>query len=200
MLKHFVTEFAKEGTITAVNEAVKLQKLVQISCGVVYGDSVQQIELDCSPRVNVVKEVIEEVGAKVIVFVPLTGTLKMLERILSKQWSVGVVNGEVSTNKRNKIFHDFQNTDDPHVLIAHPATMAHGLTLTSASTIIWYGPVTSNEQYVQANGRIERIGKKHVSNIVHIEATDLEHKMFERLKNKQKLQGLLLDLIQEDTR
>ena len=77
--------------------------------------------------------------------------------------------------------------------------MAHGLTLTSASTIIWYGAVTSNEQYVQANGRIERIGKKHVSNIIHIEATDLEYKMFARLKNKQKLQGLLLDLIQKET-
>ena len=77
--------------------------------------------------------------------------------------------------------------------------MAHGLTLTSASTIIWYGPVTSNEQYVQANGRIERIGKKHVSNIINIEATDLEHKMFERLRSKQKLQGLLLDLIKEET-
>ena len=199
MLKHYVTELAQEGTITAVNEAVKLQKLVQISCGVVYGDDGQHIELDCAPRVNLVKEVIEEVGGKVIVFVPLTGTLKMLERILSKQWSVGVVNGAVSANKRNEIFHNFQHTKDPHVLVAHPATMAHGLTLTSASTIIWYGPVTSNEQYVQANGRIERIGKKHLSNIVHIEATDLEHKMFERLKNKQKLQGLLLDLIKEGT-
>jgi SNF2 family DNA or RNA helicase len=199
MLKNYVTELAKEGTITAVNEAVKLQKLVQISCGVVYGDDSQHIELDCSPRVNLVKEVIEEVGGKVIVFVPLTGTLKMLERILSKQWSVGVVNGEVSATKRNEIFYNFQHTKDPHVLVAHPATMAHGLTLTSASTIIWYGPVTSNEQYVQANGRIERIGKKHVSNIIHIEATELEHKMFERLKNKQKLQGLLLDLIKEGT-
>jgi SNF2 family DNA or RNA helicase len=199
MLKHYVTELAQEGTITAVNEAVKLQKLVQISCGVVYGDDSQHIELDCSPRVNLVKEVIEEVGGKVIVFVPLTGTLKMLEKVLSKQWSVGVVNGEVSASKRNTIFHNFQHTKDPHVLVAHPATMAHGLTLTSASTIIWYGPVTSNEQYVQANGRIERIGKKHVSNIIHIEATDLEHKMFERLKNKQKLQGLLLDLIKEGT-
>ena len=75
--------------------------------------------------------------------------------------------------------------------------MAHGLTLTSASTIIWYGPINSNETYVQANGRIERIGKKHVSNVIHIESTDLEHSMYERLKNKQKLQGLLLDLIQD---
>lgn len=200
MLRHFVTEFAQEGTITAVNEAVKLQKLIQISCGVVYGDDGRHVELDCSPRVKVVKEIIEEVGGKVIVFVPLTGTLNMLEKELSKHWSVGVVNGNVSSTKRNIIFNNFQDEKDPHVLIAHPATMAHGLTLTSASTIIWYGPVTSNEQYIQANGRIERIGKKHVSNIVHIEATNLEYKMFERLKNKQKLQGLLLDLIQKETR
>ena len=62
MLKHFVTQLEEEGTITAVNEAVKLQKLVQISCGVVYGDDGRHIELDCSPRVKVVKEIIEEVG------------------------------------------------------------------------------------------------------------------------------------------
>ena len=199
MLKHFVTEMSVEGTITAVNEAVKIQKLVQIACGVAYGDDGQNIELDCTPRINLVKEVIEEAGEKVIVFVPLTGTLHMLEKELSKRWTVAVVNGEVSSSKRNKIFQDFQEAKHPHVLIAHPATMAHGLTLTAASTIIWYGPVTSNEQYVQANGRIERIGKKHVSNVIHIEATDLEYKMYERLKNKQKLQGLLLDLIQQQT-
>lgn len=204
MLKHFVTEMTAEvktgGTITAVNEAVKLQKLVQICCGVAYGDDGQHIEVDCTPRVNLVKEVIEEAGHKVIVFVPLTGTLHMLEKELSKHWSVGVVNGEVSKSKRDQIFHDFQHSKEPHVLVAHPGTMAHGLTLTTASTIIWYGPSNSNETYVQANGRIERIGKKNVSNVIHIEATDLEHKMFERLVNKQKLQGLLLDLIQEQTR
>ena len=203
MLRHFVTEMAAEriaeGTITAVNEAVKIQKLIQISCGVAYGDDGQSIELDCAPRVNLVKEVIEEAGEKVIVFVPLTGTLHMLERELSKHFTVGVVNGQVAKHQRDTIFHDFQHSKDPQVLIAHPATMAHGLTLTSASTIVWYGPVTSNEIYVQANGRIERIGKKHVSNVIHIEATDLEHKMYERLKNKQKLQGLLLDLIQQQT-
>ena len=200
MLRHFVTEAASEGTITAVNEAVKLQKLIQICCGVAYGDDGQNIGVDCAPRVNLVKEIIEEAGEKVIVFVPLTGTLHMLERELSKHWSVGVVNGEVSSTQRNRIFHDFQHSKRPHVLVAHPGTMAHGLTLTSASTIIWYGPINSNEQYTQANGRIERIGKKHVSNVIHIEATDLEHKMYQRLSNKQKLQGLLLDLIQQETK
>ena len=203
MLRHFVTEMAEDqahGTITAVNEAVKIQKLVQIACGVAYGDEGQDIEIDCSPRINLVKEIIEEAGQKVILFVPLTGILHFLEKELQERWSVGVVNGEVSGPRRNKIFRDFQQAADPHVLIAHPGTMAHGLTLTAASTIIWYGPITSNETYIQANGRIERIGKKHVANVIHIEATDLEHRMYERLRTKQKLQGLLLDLINEQTR
>jgi len=200
MLRRFVIEMEEEVSITAVNEAVKLQKLVQIACGVVYDDGGQNIELDCSPRIKVVEEVIEEAGEKVILFVPLTGTLHMLEEKLKKRWTVGVVNGAVSATKRNQIFNDFQNSKDPHVLIAHPATMAHGLTLTSASTIIWYGPITSNEQYVQANGRVERIGKKHTSNVVHIESINIEAKMYDRLSNKQKLQGLLLDLIQQETR
>lgn len=202
MMKHFIVEMAADtvkGTpITAVNEAVKIQKLVQIACGVAYDDNGDNVEINCKPRVNATAEIIEEVGGKVIVFVPLTGTLHMLERELSKRWSVGVVNGAVSTTKRNQIFHDFQETPKPEVLVAHPATMAHGLTLTAASTIIWYGPITSNEQYVQANGRIERIGKHHVSNVVHIEGTVLERKMYKRLETKQRLQGLLLDLIQAE--
>lgn len=198
MFKTLVTEVQGAG-ITAVNEAVKVQKLVQIACGVAYGDDGQHISVDCAPRVKEVSDIIEEAGEKVIVFVPLTGTLKMLESELSKRWSVGVVNGSVPAPKRNDIFSRFQNYDDPRVLIAHPETMAHGLTLTAASTIIWYGPVNSNETYTQANGRIERIGKRHVSNVIHIAGTDLERKMYERLAGKQKLQGLLLDLIKQQT-
>ena len=37
MLRSFVAEVQSEGRITAY-EAVKVQKLVQISCGVAYGD------------------------------------------------------------------------------------------------------------------------------------------------------------------
>jgi len=191
----------KAGTenITAVNAAVKIQKLVQISCGVAYDDQKNEVHINCKPRVDLLKEIISEAGEKIIVFVPLTGTLHMIERELSRQWTVSVVNGAVTPKKRNKIFSDFQTEDDPHILLAHPATMAHGLTLTAASTIIWYGPITSNEQYVQANGRIERIGKRYVSNVVQIVATPLEEKMYKRLESKQKLQDLLLDLIEEGT-
>jgi SNF2 family DNA or RNA helicase len=198
MMKSFLTDVAGGEQITAVNEAVKLQKLIQIACGVAYNDHGENVEIDCAPRVAATLEVIEEIGGKVIVFVPLTGTLHMLERELSKHYTVGVVNGAVSSSKRNVIFQNFQERSDPEIILAHPATMAHGLTLTAASSIIWYGPITSNEQYVQANGRVERIGKRHVSNVIHIQATSLERKMYNRLETKQKLQGLLLDLIEQE--
>jgi len=197
MMKTLVAE-AAAGSITAANEAIKAQKLVQILCGVAYGQNGQNIEIDASPRVSLLKELIDEVGGKCIVFVPLTGALHMLEQELSKRWSVGVVNGAVSSTNRNQIFSDFQNTKKPHILLAHPATMAHGLTLTAANSIIWYAPPTSNETYLQANGRIERIGKRHVSNLIHIESTPLERRMYKRLQNKQAMQGLLLDIIQNE--
>ena len=198
MFRNFITDVSNGEQISAANEAVKIQKLVQISCGVAYDDNGDNVELDCQPRIRTVCETIDEVGGKVIIFTPLTGTLHMLERELTKLWTVSVVNGAVSSKKRNQIFYNFQETPEPKILLAHPATMAHGLTLTAASTIIWYGPITSNEQYVQANGRIERIGKRYTSNIVHIEGTRLERRMYKRLETKQRLQGILLDLIQQE--
>ena len=200
MLKHFITEVSDSGgTISAVNQVSKMQKLVQIACGVAYAEDGAHVELDCAPRIALTKSIIEEAGGKVIVFTPLVGTLKMLETKLAEHWSVAVVNGAVSLPQRNKIFQSFQQAEDPRVIVAHPATMSHGLTLTAANCIIWYGPITSNDQYTQANGRIERISKRYVSSVVHIESTELERRMFERLKRKQDLQGLLLDLIQQHT-
>lgn len=194
MMKNLVAE-ASTGQITAANEAVKMQKLIQISCGVAYDNQGNTVELDCGPRIELVKEIIDEAGGKVIVFVPLTGALHKLNRELSQLYTTAVVNGSVPARERNEIFRAFQQDPDPRVIVAHPACMAHGLTLTSASTIIWYGPIASNEQYTQANGRIERIGKKFSSNVFHIEATDLERRIYDRLRNKQKLQGVLLDMI-----
>lgn len=198
MLRNYVAE-AKEGTITAANEAVKLNKLVQAACGCMYTDEGAVAKLDCAKRIAVVKEVIEEAGEKVIVFAPLTAVIGMLAEELGKEWSVAVVDGSVSANARNRIFHDFQNSTEPRVLVAHPGTMAHGLTLTAATTIIWYAPTNSNEIYTQANGRIERPGKTKTSNVVHIMATDLEGQIYARLRSKQKLQGLLLDMVQSTT-
>ena len=51
------------------NEAVKANKLLQIVCGMAYGTDGEAIYIDNTPRIQVVKEFIEESEGKVIVFV-----------------------------------------------------------------------------------------------------------------------------------
>jgi SNF2 family DNA or RNA helicase len=196
LVREAVTMVGEE-QVTAVNAGVLLNKIVQAACGVMYGPDGSVLELDFGPRLNLLKEVIEECNEKVIVFVPLTGALRVIEKELSKDWSVGVVDGSVSPNKRNEIFRKFQMEDSPHVILANAGTMAHGLTLTAASTIVWYAPVHSNEIYQQANARIVRPGQTKVTNIVHIQATSTERKIYAKLRDRGRMQDIVLDLAKE---
>lgn len=196
-----VTTMAAEcadGKIIAVNEAVKLAKLVQIACGVAYSATGDEVCIPASGRLAVVQEIIEEAASKVIVFVPFVsgvGHVAGFVRSLGKR--VGVIHGGVSKNERDEIFSGFQKGDDYDVLVAQPAAMAHGLTLTAANTIVWYAPVTSNDIYEQASGRITRPGQKLETYIINIEGTPVERKLYARLADKQSMQGALLDLLAE---
>lgn len=182
------------GQVLAVNEAVKMAKLLQIACGVVYGEDTE-IFIPSKPRIEVVKEIIEEAGTKIIVFVPFKGVLKYVAEELAQDFTVGVISGETPKAERDKIFYSFQQEADPRVLVAQPAAMSHGLTLTAANTVVWFAPVTSNEIYEQANARVTRPGQKHTQFVVNIEGSDVERRIYARLRDKQKMQGLLLEMV-----
>jgi SNF2 family DNA or RNA helicase len=187
-----------DGNITAVNEAVKAQKLIQIACGVVYGADGIKLDLDATPRLELVKEVCEEAGTKVIVFVPFVSVIeKVADYLKSKGFTTAVIHGGVPKSERDEIFRSFQKAEDPKILVAQPATMSHGLTLTAASTMVWYAPISSSDTYLQACARITRPGQKQNQLIVNIEGTPIEQKYYKRLADKEKTQGILLDLIQE---
>ena len=194
MLAKLRMEF-KDQQVTAVNAAVKTGKLVQIACGVVYGKGGEEVLLPCQPRIDEVIETIRQAGAKCIVFVPYTAVLMYVAEELAKQFTVAVINGATSKAKRDTIFAEFQGCTDPRVLVAQEATMSHGLTLTAADTIIWYAPTTSNDGYQQANARVRRPGQKRTTRVVNIEASPVERAMYQRLQDKQSMQGLLLDLV-----
>ncbi len=185
----------QEGKVTAVNDGVKALRLLQIASGVVYDTAGRHLEIDCKPRVNLVKELIEAAGSKVIVFASFTGTVHMLFRELSKHWSCAMIYGGISKRQRDETFAAFQQTPDPQILVADPGTMSHGLTLTEASTEIWYGPPRSNDVYRQANMRIARPGQKMQANIINIVGTPLERKRYRAYENQEDCQGQLLDMI-----
>jgi SNF2 family DNA or RNA helicase len=185
--------------VTAVNAAVKLNKLLQISGGAVYSDNKEVIEFDVSNRLKVVQEVIEEASHKVLVFVPFTHTIQLLKDHLTKAGITSeIINGQISAGKRHEIFQQFQSKPDPKVLIIQPQAASHGVTLTAADTIIWYAPVTSVETYLQANARINRPGQKNAMTIVHIKGSQVETRMYSVLQGNITNHNKIIDLYKQE--
>ena len=181
-------------TITAVNAAVLMSKLVQCSCGTVLDVNKEIVRVDPGPRMSVLEELVEGNNEKVLVFVPFTAAVDAVAKGLRKRWSVEIVDGRVSTGKRNQIFKDFRQSPDPHVLVCHPGTMAHGLDLTAASLIIWYAPFWKAEIYQQANARIDGSKQKVKIDIAHIYATPEEQRIYQVLQGKGRMQDVVLSM------
>ena len=196
----------EEGEITAANEGVLFSKLLQVSCGWVYTTKKDVVKLDNQDRVNELKNLINDSLGKVIVFANFTHAAEGLyerltdgtRKIPLPKGGVELVTGATSKKERDRIFAAFQNDEYPRVIVAHPECMSHGLTLTEASTIIWFTPTTSLETYEQANARITRIGQKHKALILHLTSTPIERKLYNRLKQKAKTQGALLELFNDN--
>lgn len=183
------------GRIDAVHEGALRLKLIQIACGAVYDSAKDVHRVDSNPRLKVLCEAIAAAPGKVLVFAPFTSTLSVLYDALT-DWTRAVVNGSVSLKKRSQIFKDFQSGPNPHLIIADAGTMSHGLTLTAANTIIWYGPVDKTETYIQANARINRPGQTKVTFTVQISSCKEENVIYDRLQNNESLQGSMLSMME----
>jgi SNF2 family DNA or RNA helicase len=182
--------------ITAANAGVAMGKLLQVGAGYVYTSNPLHVVLDSEPRQQMLLELLDEAQHKVIVFAPWRHLIEGLSKFMLDQKEPidhAVVHGDVG--KRETIFNAFQNTTQYKVLLAHPQCVHHGLTLTAATTIIWYSPVASLDIYEQANARIRRVGQKHKQLFLHLQSSQIERKVYQMLRNKQRTQDAFLEMI-----
>jgi SNF2 family DNA or RNA helicase len=197
-LKNQMTFEAAGEKVTSVNAATNMNKLLQISGGAVYSETGEVIVFDVSNRLNVVLEVIQEASHKVLVFVPFTHTIDLLNEFLTKhKITNAVISGKVSVNNRAKIIQDFQEKPDPYELIIQPQAASHGVTLHAANTIVWWGPITSYETYAQANARVHRSGQKNPCTVIRLRGSNVEKRLYEALQNKQDIQHNIMALYGE---
>lgn len=186
LLKEQMLVQAAGTTITAVNAATVVSKLLQISCGAAYNDDKEVVEFDASPRLGVIEEVLEETDRKVIIFAMFRSSIDTIHAHLTKRGiTAEVIHGGVTATKRADIIQRFQNTPDPRILVMQPQATAHGITLTAADTVIFYGPLMSVEQYIQAIARADRKGQNSDKvTVIHIQSSPIERKMFKALTAK----------------
>ena len=180
-----------QATVTAANEAVLRTKFLQILCGIVYSDQgVEQVE---SERMDVIDEIVAESADPVLVF----GIFKGLTFHWTPAYSSGVINGDTPDKERVRLIDAFQS-GEIRALMAHPATIGHGVTLTRGSTVVWATPTDSAELFYQGNSRLHRKGQTNAVTVVELVSHPLEEHIFDRLEKMGSLQGLLLEMFEED--
>jgi SNF2 family DNA or RNA helicase len=195
--KKLILEITGE-QVTAVNAAVGMNKLLQISAGAVYTDDGQTLEFDIKHRYKVLKEVIDESSQKVLVFVPFKHAINILtDKLRGDGIPTEVIQGSVSASARTNIFKQFQEASSPRVLVIQPASAAHGVTLTAANTVVWWSPVSSLETYAQANARVHRSGQKHKCTVVQLQGSDAEKHVYRLLDSRINIHTKITDLYKE---
>ena len=196
LLKDRMIVQAAGETITAVNAAAGLSKLLQISCGAAYTDDHEVVTFDSAPRLAVLEEILDETDRKVIIFALFRSTIDTISQYLTKKGIVNeCIHGDISPSKRGQTINRFQNDANPRVLVMQPAASAHGITLTAADTVVFYGPLMSVEQYIQCCARADRKGQTADKvTVIHIEGSPIEKRMFTALAGKVSDNSLLTQM------
>jgi len=192
---------AADKKITAVNSGVLMGKLLQIAAGAVYSDDGSVIDFRASTRMQEMVDVINECGEKVLVFAQYRHNISMIAKHLEGLGiECAVIQGDTPHDTRKLYIDTFQNTSTLKVLILQPKVAAHGITLTAASTIIWFSPVASLETWLQANARIDRIGQQNKMTVVKLIGAPIERKVYGVLEKRGAAQSDLLELYRTELR
>lgn len=199
-LKEQLSVQAAGETITAVNAGVAISKLLQISAGAAYTDGREVVEFDAKPRLNALLEVLEETDRKVIIFALFRSSMDTIADFLTKKGiNCTQIHGDVSPGKRGQIINDFQSTDNVRVLVMQPQATAHGITLTAADTVVFYGPLMSVELYLQCIARADRKGQTSDKvRVIHLQSSPVEQKMFKAMTTRVNDHSLLVGLFDEE--
>jgi SNF2 family DNA or RNA helicase len=80
-----------------------------------------------------------------------------------------------------------------------PQATAHGITLTAADTVIFYGPLMSVEMYLQCIARADRKGQNSDKvTVVHIQSSPIEERMFRAMSRKVNDHTLLVEMFDQE--
>lgn len=179
------------GKVTAVNAAVRSNKMLQILTGSVYGEDGSIVPVD-KTRYELVAELADERDHSVIAFNWQHEKDAILRSLRARKMTYDVIDGKASVGARTKAVKDFQ-AGKLRVILCHPAAAAHGLTLTKGHATIWSSATYSSEYFIQLNRRIYRAGQTRKTQTICVCAEDTaEENVYKALDDKlDRVNGLL---------
>jgi hypothetical protein len=168
------------------------------NCGAVYTDGGEVLRFDASNRLVVMDEIIDGAEKKTIIFAPFRHTIEMIkDHLAGRGVPTAFIHGDVSPAARGQIIKDFQDSPEIRVIVIQPQAASHGITLTAASSVIWFGPTSSVDTYLQANARAHRKGQDTKVSVYMIQGSPVESRMYDMLEKRIDDHYSLINLYKE---
>ena len=173
--------------VTTMNVITQLMRLQQITCGHFKADdgSIQNIK---NNRITELMDVLEEVEGKAIIWAHWRHDIDTIVESIEEQYPGSVVTyyGDTSTEDRQKAIKKIQDPESKvRFLVGTPQTGGYGITLTGASTMIYYSNGYDLEKRQQSEARIDRIGQKKPMTYIDIIAEEtVDEKIVKSLRKK----------------
>jgi SNF2 family DNA or RNA helicase len=151
-----------QGMTTTVNALTQLMRLHQITCGHTKLDDGTEINIPTN-RVAEMMSVIEETSGKVIIWAGYRHDIESIKLALQKEYgmaAVGTYYGDTDDEERRRVVREFQDIDSElRFFVGNPRTGGYGLTLTAASTVVYFSNSFDLEVRLQSEDRAHRIGQ-----------------------------------------
>ena len=173
--------------LTTFNAVTQIMRLQQITCGHFKADddSIQEIK---NNRITELMSVLEEVEGKAVIWAHWRHDIATIVREIEKEYpgSVMTYYGDTTTEDRQKAIREMQDPESKiRFLVGTPQTGGYGITLTGASTMIYYSNGYDLEKRQQSEARIDRIGQKKPMTYIDILAEDtVDEKIVKALRKK----------------
>ncbi len=151
------------GEITATNILTKLLRLQQCADDYLKADSAENYEMVSTSKLDLLTDTLEEVlggNEKIVIFARFTAEIEGIKRTLRKL-GINHLTLDGAVKNKGEVVEEFQSNDDVKVIVCQTQVGGVGITLTSASVMIFYSHSFSLIDYLQAIGRIHRINQKH---------------------------------------
>ena len=188
--------YTKTGTVNAVHAGARVKKLLQLVTGAVY-DEDKLVQFIHQERYDIVMTLVEQRAHTLVAFNWRHERDALIELANKQGVSYEVIDGTVKAEKRKDIVTRFQ-AGQIQMLLCHPQSAGHGLTLTKANTIIWCSPTYNAEHFQQFNQRIHRAGQTQKTETILIQARNTwEPEVYKKLNTKLGRMENLLSILQE---
>ena len=174
--------------VTSMTVITQMMRLHQITCGHFKSDDgeVQKVK---SRRLDELMDVLEEVEGKAIIWAHYRHDIEIILEEVQKKYgdnSIVTYYGDTSTEDRQKAIAAIQDPNgSTRFLVGTPQTGGYGITLTGASTMIYYSNGYDLEKRQQSEARIDRIGQEKPMTYIDIIAEDtIDEKIVDALRRK----------------